>query len=103
MDSLNDKASPSEVSEDLMLCCFKMKQFLQVESSKELANDGIDEIRVGCKDQDGKVSTRIVSALLNLFMSSGNKESELNSIIEIIRPFKYNSIISLCEDIKFEW
>lgn len=103
MDSLDVKSGLKKVSEDMVLCCFKINQLLQVEISEELANDGIEEIRVGCKDQDGKMVTRIVSTLLNFFMNSGNKESESNTIIEIIRPFIYNIIISRCKDMKFEW
>lgn len=66
------------MSEDLVFCCFKMNQLLQAESTEKLANNGIDEIREGCKGKDGEMAARTVSVLFNLFMSLGNRESESN-------------------------
>ncbi|CAO3704078.1 unnamed protein product [Rhizopus stolonifer] len=93
------------IQESTVLTCHKMHQMLQQDGvNEDEANEKIDDIRRSCADHDGKVATRIVSSLLNRILNlSKNKESESNLIIETLRPFIANCIISPCKDIKFEW
>ncbi|KAI9004915.1 hypothetical protein CLU79DRAFT_782039 [Phycomyces nitens] len=88
-----------------VLTCHKMSIILQQGSiNEEEANREIDKIRMSCEDHDAIVATRIVASLLHKFLSlTKNKDNESNLIVETLRPFIVNCIISRCKDVKFEW
>lgn len=105
MNNLNINKGLKSIEEVTVLTCFQLLNILQDKTVDEQeANDKIDELRIRCINQQSKMATRIVSSLLNKFFSlSEKKDSESNLLIETLRPFLMNVIISPCADVKFEW
>lgn len=71
--------------------------------SEDEAQDKLLEIRGNLDSQEVKNMMRIVSSLLSMLLHPSSKHSESNLIIESLRPFLKHSILTQCEDIKFEW
>lgn len=71
------------------------------------AEEAIDEIKSASQNKGVKTASKIISnlcfKLLNNHRSNNQMQGEATLIIENIRPFLNNCIISRIELVKFEW
>lgn len=104
MKDLDINMNLKVMKENTVLACHRMIQALQQSGSDEdEALDKIDKIRSSYDDQETKAAINIVSSLLNVLLNFPLKQSEFTLIIEILRPFLKNCILSQCKDTKHEW
>lgn len=84
MNNLDIKKGLRSIEEANVLTYFQLLNFLQDKTDDEQeANNKIDKLRIGCINQQSKMTTRIVSSLLNTsFSPSEKKDSESKLIIK---------------------
>ncbi|KAG0738426.1 hypothetical protein G6F57_012260 [Rhizopus arrhizus] len=77
------------------------------EMTMDKAEEAIDEIKSASQNKGVKTASKIISnlcfKLLNNHRSNNQMQGEATLIIENIRPFLNNCIISRIELVKFEW
>ncbi|KAI9246130.1 hypothetical protein BY458DRAFT_446946 [Sporodiniella umbellata] len=104
MKDLDVNKNLKAIEESVVLTCHRIIQVLQTSSiSEDEALDKIDEIKGSSDSQQTKTAIKIVSSLLHVLLNFSSKQCESNLIIETLRPFLKNCILSQCKDTNHEW
>lgn len=106
--SFNSKQHLKPIDPEVMIACQQMHSILiNDEMTLDEAEEAIDRIKATSQNTCVKIVTKIVSNLsikfFNRHNSNNQTQGEATLIIENIRPYLNNCIISRIESVKFEW
>ncbi|EIE77854.1 hypothetical protein RO3G_02558 [Rhizopus delemar RA 99-880] len=106
--SFNSKQHLKPIDPEVMIACQQMHSILiNDEMTLDEAEEAIDRIKATSQNTCVKIVTKIVSNLsikfFNRHNSNNQTQGEATLIIENIRPYLNNCIVSRIESVKFEW
>lgn len=106
--SLNSKQHLKPIDPEVMIACQQMHSILiNDEMTLDKVEEAIDRIKATSQNTFVKIATIIVSNLSTKFCNRHNSDNqtqgEATHIMENIRPFLNNFIVSRIESVKFKW